>query len=74
MVVTCQTVICFPFGIFSVAIYWWSCVLVNKAVGNVNLAGQIVIVENSAIGSEVMYGFNLAGNHMWKGHKWEGNI
>jgi hypothetical protein len=29
-------------------------------------SGQIVIVENSSIGSEVMYGFDLAGNHMWK--------
>lgn len=46
----------------------------TRLFGNVLLAGQIVIVDNSSVGSEVMYGFDLAGNGMWKGHKWEGNI
>jgi len=38
------------------------------------LAGQIVIVDDSSIGSQVMYGFDLARNHMWNGHGLEGNI
>lgn len=36
------------------------------------LAAQIVIVDDSCIGSQVMYGFVLARNRMWNGHDWEG--
>lgn len=38
------------------------------------LAGQIVIVDDSSIGSQVVYGFDLARSRMWNGHGWEGNI
>jgi hypothetical protein len=38
------------------------------------LAGQNVLVDDISIGSQVMYGFDLARNHVWKGHRWEGNI
>jgi len=53
MVVTCQksAPIYFPFRTISVAIYSWSCIFVNNPLGNVILAGQIVIVDDSSIGS-----------------------
>ena len=38
------------------------------------LAGQILIVDGISIGSQVMYGLDLARSRMWKGHRWEGNI
>ena len=38
------------------------------------LAGQIVVVDDISIGGQVMYGFDLARNRIWKGHRWEGNV
>jgi len=38
------------------------------------LAGQSVVVDDISIRSQVMYGFDLARNRVWKGHRWEGNI
>jgi len=38
------------------------------------LARQVVIVDDSSIGNQVMYGFDLARNHICKGHRREGYI
>jgi hypothetical protein len=50
-------------------VFWLTTLL-----GNMILAGQIVMVDDSSVASQVMYGFDLARNHMWKRHRWKGII